>query len=106
VGYGDRFPVTDGGRLVGIATMMFGIGIFGVITSFMATAFMAPTKKQKAAAEEAAVIEHDREVAAQMAALQIREEVAVLHAEIAELRTLLTENVGNSNSNHPTAPKV
>lgn len=106
VGYGDRYPVTDGGRLVGMFTMMFGIGIFGVITSFMANTFMSPTKKEKAAAEKAAALEHDREVAAQVASLQIRDEVAVLHAEIAELRAMLKENGSIPDSERKTAPGV
>lgn len=39
VGYGDMVPVTTGGRLVGIALMTVGIGLFSVITSFMADWF-------------------------------------------------------------------
>ena len=32
VGYGDQFPVTQNGRLVGMLTMMLGVGLFGVLT--------------------------------------------------------------------------
>jgi len=47
VGYGDRFPTTAGGRLVGIITMVFGIGLFGVFTSVLAANFLAPPKQEE-----------------------------------------------------------
>jgi voltage-gated potassium channel len=44
VGYGDRFPVTTSGRLVGVAMLTIGVGLFGVLTGFLANAFLAPRK--------------------------------------------------------------
>ena len=44
VGYGDRFPVTESGRLVGMLTMMLSVGLFGVLTGLMANAFI-PSKE-------------------------------------------------------------
>jgi voltage-gated potassium channel len=44
VGYGDRFPVTTSGRLVGVAMLTIGVGLFGVLTGFLANAFLAPSK--------------------------------------------------------------
>ena len=41
VGYGDRFPVTPTGRFVGMVTMAVGIGIFGVLTSYLSSLFLA-----------------------------------------------------------------
>lgn len=40
VGYGDRYPVTAGGRLIGIALMVVGVGLFGVLSSFLASKFI------------------------------------------------------------------
>jgi voltage-gated potassium channel len=45
VGYGDQFPVTQNGRMVGMLTMMLGVGLFGVLTGFLANAFI-PEKKE------------------------------------------------------------
>jgi voltage-gated potassium channel len=42
VGYGDRFPTSAGGRLVGVLTMLVGIGLFGVLTSVLASKFLEP----------------------------------------------------------------
>jgi Ion channel. len=36
VGYGDRFPVTDEGRLVATFLMIIGIGLFGSLTALLA----------------------------------------------------------------------
>jgi voltage-gated potassium channel Kch len=42
VGYGDRFPVTNEGRLVGVAMLTIGIGLFGVLTGYVTNAFLRP----------------------------------------------------------------
>ncbi len=36
VGYGDRFPVTTEGRLIGVGLMTVGVGIFGTYTAIIA----------------------------------------------------------------------
>jgi voltage-gated potassium channel len=41
VGYGDRFPVTNLGRLVGVALLSSGVGLFAVITGFLANSFLS-----------------------------------------------------------------
>lgn len=45
VGYGDRFPTTTWGRIVGVLLMTSGVALFGVFTSFLANLFLAPKKK-------------------------------------------------------------
>lgn len=42
VGYGDRFPVTQQGRLVAVLLMVVGIGLFSVVTSYLSSGFLAP----------------------------------------------------------------
>lgn len=53
VGYGDKYPVTTGGRIVAMALMVCGIGIFGTLSGVAATYFLHP-KEDKAAAAAAA----------------------------------------------------
>jgi len=40
VGYGDRFPVTEGGRAVATILMLVGIGLIGVLTATVASLFV------------------------------------------------------------------
>jgi voltage-gated potassium channel len=40
VGYGDRYPVTEGGRLVATVLLFVGIGLIGVLTATVASFFM------------------------------------------------------------------
>ncbi|HEX6888508.1 MAG TPA: ion transporter, partial [Candidatus Nanopelagicales bacterium] len=51
VGYGDQFPVTNPGRLLGSLIIIVGVGIFGTLTGFLANAFVAPRRAQSAEAE-------------------------------------------------------
>jgi voltage-gated potassium channel len=43
VGYGDHVPVTQGGRVAAVALMTVGIGMFGVLVSYLARMFL-PTR--------------------------------------------------------------
>jgi voltage-gated potassium channel len=42
VGYGDRFPVTNTGRIIGIFVMIAGVGLFGTLSGFLANQFLTP----------------------------------------------------------------
>jgi hypothetical protein len=52
VGYGDRYPTTNPGRIVGAVTIIIGVGIFGTFTGFLANFFLSPAKKEEEAAPE------------------------------------------------------
>lgn len=41
VGYGDKFPVTMGGRIIAAVLMTAGVGLFGTFTGFISTWFMS-----------------------------------------------------------------
>jgi voltage-gated potassium channel Kch len=76
VGYGDQFPVSGGGRVVAVTTMIVGIGIFGVIAGFLASFLTAHEDEDQGGNGGAGVDQ----------AGSIASELAALHTEVAELR--------------------
>ena len=48
VGYGDQYPVTNDGRLVGTLIIVIGVGIFGTFTGYLANLFLSPAKEEPA----------------------------------------------------------
>ncbi|HVP95044.1 MAG TPA: ion transporter [Methanoregulaceae archaeon] len=57
VGYGDRYPVTTLGRIVGIIVMTTGVGIFATFAGYLSSKLLSPSKKL----EEMEAEEHDFE---------------------------------------------
>lgn len=56
VGYGDRFPVTDTGRLVAFGLMMGGIALLGTVTATLASWLVETVAAEKEQAEDIQVI--------------------------------------------------
>ena len=48
VGYGDRFPVTNAGRVVGVGVMAIGVGLIGTLAGFIANKLLAPDTSEEA----------------------------------------------------------
>jgi voltage-gated potassium channel len=46
VGYGDQYPVTNLGRLIGVLVLTAGVGLFGVLTGFLANFFLTPRRSR------------------------------------------------------------
>ena len=54
VGYGDQFPVTNAGRLIGALIIVVGVGIFGTFTGYLANLFLGPSRSGEEGADAAA----------------------------------------------------
>jgi voltage-gated potassium channel Kch len=91
VGYGDRYPVTNAGRLVGVLVMTAGVGLFGTLSGFLANTFLAPPKKRK---EPEPTANGPNDVKARMAEIQCMlnaqdQAVSELRAKLEEMSKLL-----------------
>lgn len=76
VGYGDRYPTTGEGRLVGVGLMLAGIALLGVVTASLASWFL-----DKIAALTAAELR-----AEQVTLAHVLAELRELRAEVGRLR--------------------
>jgi len=75
VGYGDRYPTTTSGRLNGAVVMLVGVGLFAVLTSFMANKFLpSDDEKSKDAVKP--------------------EDIEKIRQEMEEIKELLKQNKG------------
>ena len=63
VGYGDQFPVTNEGRLLGAFIIVVGVGIFGTLTGYLANLFLSPRKRPEPTTDLAARLAELRELA-------------------------------------------
>ena len=73
VGYGDTYPVTPLGRMIGVSVMIAGVGIIGALASILASVLVPPAKDETEAAAPVASSGTD-----------------VILAELAELRAEMT----------------
>ena len=59
VGYGDQYPVSTAGRIVGVALMIMGVALLGTITAMLASNFNGARNKEAQENEiESISIEH------------------------------------------------
>ena len=85
VGYGDRFPVTLAGRLVGLFVMLTGVGIIAALASILASLLVPPPPDQEAQPTS----EADPRTDAIPDVERLADEIAALRSEVAELRGAL-----------------
>ncbi len=70
VGYGDKFPVTTGGRIVAVLLITAGVGLFGVSTAFIASLFVVQNNEETES-EVKMLIKEVRSLRAELEALNL-----------------------------------
>ena len=97
VGYGDRYPITPGGRMVGTIEIITGVAVFSTISGYLANAFVSSRKKdeEKQEGEDTASPE---ELLAEMKRLgAVQDQRAVeLETRLARMEALLAAQTGQS----------
>jgi voltage-gated potassium channel len=58
VGYGDRYPVSVGGRIVGLVAIFFGVGMMSLLTATIASIFVERKIKEGRGLETVKVKDH------------------------------------------------
>ena len=85
VGYGDKYPVTAGGRVTAIFVMFAGVGIIGALASILSSVLVpAPLAEPLAPIEEASPVNVEQELAA------VRLELAAIRALLENQQTGVT----------------
>jgi voltage-gated potassium channel len=83
VGYGDQYPITNAGRVLGTVIIVVGVGIFGTLTGYLANLFLSPPAKKVEEGETGAV------PSVQQRLTVLKDLVAQQQATIEELETMI-----------------
>ncbi|NMH65344.1 ion transporter [Shewanella salipaludis] len=86
VGYGDYYPVSTAGHVLGGLVIISGVSFFGVISGYMASVFVAPEESER-------LDVHADELKSELARalLRMEQNQASMMAEIAELKHAITK---------------
>jgi voltage-gated potassium channel len=87
VGYGDQYPVSTAGRIVGVALMIMGVALLGTITAMLASNFNGARNKEAQENEiESISIEH-----------QISSKLDSVLSELETLKKQVSNQIKDSN---------
>ncbi len=95
VGYGDYYPVTTLGQSMAVILMFFGLGIIGVLSSYLASTFISLERRREARLagenEQGEDNDQDEELDEDKTSTNLEAELAAMKEELAALRKLFEE---------------
>jgi voltage-gated potassium channel len=109
VGYGDKYPVTPAGRVIGAFVMVVGVGLFSVLTSFLAQWFVRARQAENVnAAAALASVEDVQTLLARLDALNalLEQQGAAQQADAANLRARLAVIENKLDASEPGASET
>ncbi|MGI2188657.1 ion transporter [Shewanella oncorhynchi] len=91
VGYGDYYPVSTAGHIIGGVVIVSGVSFFGVISGYMASVFVAPDESERQERQDAHKADIKSELELALARMEenqqkIEQNQAQMLAQIAELK--------------------
>ena len=94
VGYGDKYPVTTAGRITAVFVIGVGVVLFGVISSYLASTFIASRDR---VGEEAIIADLKGDLdTIKTEVADLKEGFGTIQAEMVEIKQLLQERNGAS----------
>ncbi len=97
VGYGDYYPVTGWGQSLAVILMFFGLGIIGVLSSYLSSTFISLQRRRKEKGEGGNEQDRDtnedkdEETDEDEYTSKLEAELAAIKGELAALRQLFEE---------------
>jgi voltage-gated potassium channel len=97
VGYGDYYPVTGWGQSLAVILMFFGLGIIGVLSSYLASTFISLQRRRKEKAgggneqDQDSDADEDDDNAEDEDTSNLEAELVAIKGELAALRKLFEE---------------
>ncbi len=86
VGYGDRYPITPGGRTTAVFVMFAGVGIIGALASILSSILLPPPKPAAKPDES-----KPGEPPTVTSIMTVEQQLATVRAELAAMRQLLED---------------
>jgi voltage-gated potassium channel len=90
VGYGDYYPVTNVGQWMAIILMFFGLGIIGVLSSYLSSTFISLQRRRKERRDGENEQDKDEEND-EDETTNLEAELATIKEEMAAIKQLLEE---------------